>query len=297
LSKQDIPMSQPIRPRRSTLFIPADNHRALRKITPALAADCIIIDLEDAVSPSNKAGARAELAQVLADVDTGGRELLLRINAPDTEDYPLDVALISQLSIDGVVLPKVEQASDVQELASVLDDSLSIWVMLETARGVLAAPAICDAHQSIAGLMVGTQDLGLDLRLAPGAGDSDIIEHCLMQCALAARAAGIAIIDAVCPDFKDLDPLKHQCQQAISRGFDGKAAIHPAQLQIINDAFSPKAEQLEQARGLLAAWEQSQQAGDSLATYNGRMIEALHAEQAQQLLDKAKAIDTLHHKD
>ena len=287
-------MTQPPRPRRSVLFVPADNQRALQKITPSLAADCVIIDLEDAVSQANKASARAALPQLLAELDTGGRELLLRINACDDANYALDISLVASLAIDAVVLPKVEHAEQIAALAQALPDNVGIWAMVETARGVLNAPSICDAHPKLEGLMVGTQDLGLDLQLPPGAKSGEMIDHCLMQCLIAARAAGLAIVDAVCPEFKDLGPLREQCDKAVSRGFDGKSAIHPAQLAIINDCFSPDREQLDEAKAIVAAWDDAEAQGLSVATHHGRMIEGLHAVQARQLLAQADAISALH---
>ena len=287
-------MTQQPRPRRSVLFVPADNQRALQKITPNLAADCVIIDLEDAVSQANKASARAALPQVLADIDTGGRELLLRINACDDANYALDIALVASLTIDAVVLPKVEHAEQIEALAQALPDKVGIWAMVETARGVLNASSICDAHPKLEGLMVGTQDLGLDLKLPPGAKAGEMIDHCLMQCLIAARAAGLAAVDAVCPEFKDLGPLREQCDKAVSRGFDGKSAIHPAQLAIINDRFSPDQAQLDEAKAIVAAWDDAEAQGLSVATHNGRMIEGLHAVQARHLLAQADAISALH---
>lgn len=287
-------MTQPLRPRRSALFIPADNQRALQKITPSLAADCVIVDLEDAVSQANKASARTALLQFLAEIDTGGRELLLRINACDDANYALDIALVASLTIDAVVLPKVEHAEQIQALAQALPNNVGIWAMVETARGVLNVSSICDAHPKLSGLMVGTQDLGLDLKLPPGAKSGEMIDHCLMQCLIAARAGGLAVIDAVCPEFKDLGPLREQCDKAVSRGFDGKSAIHPAQLAIINDSFSPDGAQLDKATAIMAAWDDAEAQGLSVATLNGRMIEGLHAVQARQLLAQAEAISALH---
>lgn len=287
-------MPSSTRPRRSCLFIPADNQRALQKINAQLPADCIVIDLEDSVSQENKAPARAALPEFVANVDTGGRELLLRINCSDSFDYIEDLALAATLAIDAVVLPKVEQAEQIQQLAQALPGDKQVWAMIETARGVTRADAICSSHPKLAAMMVGTQDLGLDLQLRLGAQSSAIIDHCLIQCVLAARAAGIAAIDAVCPEFKDLDPLRAQCRSAVDKGFDGKAAIHPAQLLPINASFSPEPGQLDQARAILDAWQTACDQGLSITKLDGRMIEELHATQASLLLQRAAAIQQLH---
>lgn len=287
-------MNAPTRPRRSALFIPADNPRALQKIGPALAADCVIVDLEDAVSRANKAGARAALPALLAQIDRGGRELLLRVNAVDDPEHAADLALLPELDIDAVVLPKVEHAEQVRRLAQALPETVGVWAMVETALGVLEAREICAAHPRLQALMVGTQDLALDLQLQPNARTGAMIDHCLMQCVLAARAAGICAIDAVCPQFKDLEPLRWQCEQAVGFGFDGKSAIHPAQLALINDAFSADEAQLAQARAIVQAFEQAEAEGLSVANLDGRMIESLHAVQARQLLARAEAIAALH---
>ncbi|MGB0867817.1 MAG: HpcH/HpaI aldolase/citrate lyase family protein, partial [Granulosicoccaceae bacterium] len=243
------------RPRRSALFVPADNQRALQKIGPSMAADCVIIDLEDAVAKAKKAEARQRLPALLSELDTGGRELLIRVNATDDADHEPDLALVANLPVDGVVLPKVEQPTQVQALAKALPDHIRLWAMIETAQGVLSAAAICQAHSKLDAMMVGTQDLALDLKLQPNTSSSQMIDHCLMQCVLAARAAGMCAIDAVCPDFKDLDPLRIQCRKAVNLGYDGKSAIHPAQLEIINQSFSPSDEELNQARAIVHAWQ------------------------------------------
>jgi len=287
-------MSQSTRPRRSVLFVPADNQRALQKINPQLAADCIVIDLEDAVSNDNKGPARAALLQQVAQMDTGGRELLLRINSSDSVDYLEDVALAASLAIDAVVLPKVEHPEQVQQLAQALPADKKVWAMIETARGVINADAICSAHPKLAAMMMGTQDLGLDLQLRPGVNSSQIIEHCLMQCVLAARAAGIAAIDAVCPEFNDLEPLREQCRGAVARGYDGKSAIHPKQLMSINASFSPDPAQLDHAHAIMGAWQEAKAQGLSVAKLDGRMIEELHATQASLILQQAVAIANLH---
>lgn len=278
-------------PRRSALFVPADNARALKKIGPKLPADCFIIDLEDAVSLANKSAARAALGPMLSNLDTGGRELLLRINASDSFDYIEDLALAATLPISAVVLPKVESPAQVQQLAQSLHPDQCVWAMIETAKGVLQAEAICESHPKLDAVMVGTQDLGLDLQLPPGAGRSPIIEHCLMQCLLAAKAAGIAAIDSVCPDFKNLETLSQECRDAAARGFNGKAAIHPAQLLPINACFSPELLQLDRARAICDAWRVAEEQGLSVASLDGRMIEHLHFIQAESLLNRARAIE------
>ncbi len=287
-------MSQSIRPRRSALFVPADNQRALNKINPQLSADCIIIDMEDAVSVANKTSSREMLHKIMADIDTGGRQLLLRINSSGSFEYMQDVAVAASLPIDAVVLPKVEEAEQVQQLANSLPEDMRVWAMIETAKGVLNAANICRAHLKLEAMMVGTQDLGLDLQLRDNGSGSEIIEHCLLQCLLAARAGGLVAIDSVCPDFKNLDPLREQCRRAVGRGYDGKAAIHPAQLLPINACFSPNTGELGQAQAVIKAWNRANEEGKSVANLNGRMIEHLHVSQARMLLARAKEIAKLH---
>ena len=265
------------RPLRSALYIPAANARALEKAR-TLPCDAIIFDLEDAVSPARKDEARERLIQTLRHTDYGLRLRLVRVN--DETDMPA----LTDVPLDALVLPKVRSA----ELP---DSPHPLWVMMETAQAVLNAPAIA-AHPKVEGLIMGTNDLEQELHLRPRP-DRLGLAHALGACVLAARAAGKPILDGVHTAFRDTDALQVEAAQGLDLGFDGKTVIHPAQLDVVNEVFSPTPTEIDLARRQIAAHEAAERDGSAIAVVEGRIVEALHVNMARRTLALAEAIGKL----
>lgn len=290
-SKGDRIMTQDHRPLRSVLYIPGSKARALDKAR-GLAADAIIFDLEDAVSPAEKADARETLKAALAAGGYGQRTLLVRINALDTEWALDDLGAMAGLTFDAVLLPKVADAAAVSRLSSAmdaagLDAGISIWAMIETPQGVLNAAEI-GAHDRIAGFVLGTNDLAADLHIKGG--DRMAMMTALQMTVLGARATGVACIDGVYNAFKDDDGLAAECTQGRALGMDGKSLIHPAQLAIANSVFAPAPEAIDLARRQIEAFEA---ADTGVAVLDGKIVENLHVAAARRLLAQAAVIDAM----
>lgn len=278
------------RPYRSVLYIPAANQRAMDKAR-TLAADAIIFDLEDAVAPAEKPGARDLLRAALAQ-DYGGRARIVRINGFDTEWGRDDATFAAGLGdrADAVLVPKVSRPEDLDAVAAITGDT-PLWAMMETALGMLNAAAIA-AHPRLQGMVMGTNDLAKELgsrhrpdRLGMQAG--------LGLCLLAARAHGLVIVDGVFNAFKDEDGLRAECEQGRDMGFDGKTLIHPAQLDIANAAFAPTEAEIDLSRRQIAAYEAAIAEGKAVAVVDGRIVENLHVETARKTLARADAIAAL----
>ena len=278
-------MSQ-ARPLRSVLYIPGSKERALQKAC-TLPADAIIFDLEDAVAPDEKVAARATLAAALQSNDYGTRLKLVRINGLDTDWASGDLEAFAEAEIDGLLLPKVNSASDV-EAVSALAPGIALWAMVETARGVLNALEIAD-HPAMAGFVLGTNDLVKELyaKVDP---ERTAISASLQMALIAARAAGIACIDGVYNAFKDDDGLRREAEQGRAMGMDGKTLIHPAQLAIANEVFAPSEEETNLAERQIAAFEEVIANGSGVAVVDGKIVENLHVETARLTLAKARAI-------
>ena len=278
-------MSQ-ARPLRSVLYIPGSKERALQKAC-TLPADAIIFDLEDAVAPDEKEAARATLATALRSNDYGPRLKLVRINGLDTDWASGDLEAFAEADIDGLLLPKVNSASDV-EAVSALAPGIALWAMVETARGVLNALEIAD-HPAMAGFVLGTNDLVKELyaKVDP---ERTAISASLQMALIAARAAGIACIDGVYNAFKDDDGLRREAEQGRAMGMDGKTLIHPAQLAIANEVFAPSEEETNLAERQIAAFEEVVANGGGVAVVDGKIVENLHVETARLTLAKARAI-------
>ncbi|MDX1431581.1 MAG: CoA ester lyase [Gammaproteobacteria bacterium] len=288
-----MPASGPIRARRSLLFVPASNARALDKAR-TLPVDVVIMDLEDAVAPERKAEARAQLAAELGRGGYGQRERVVRVNAIDGTVGAEDLACVARLPLDAVLLPKVETDATVRAAAAALDRAgapanLPLWIMIETPAGVLEARAICAASPRLACVVMGTSDLARDLR-QPHTPDRVGLVPALLWCVLAARAAGLDIVDGVHLDLRDDDGLERACRQGRALGFDGKTLIHPAQIAACHRAFTPSTEEIDAARCVLDAWHDARARGDGVAVVNGRLVEALHVEEARRTLALAEAI-------
>lgn len=272
--------------RRSVLFVPANNRRALAK-AQALSSDVVVIDLEDAVAADEKQQLREELGNLIAAHNFGHRQLWVRINAVDTPIGHDDLRAVARLPVDGVVLPKVENPEDVHRTGILLGDAKRLIIMIETPRGVLAAAETLSAHPQVAATLLGTQDLSAALRLPSPQPDRRSLQYTMQATLMAARAAGIQAIDSVNADFRKLDALGAECAEARLFGFDGKAAIHPSQLETINTAFSVTENEIARAKAVITCFEQAIANGDSVASLDGQMIEALHARAAQLVLARS----------
>ena len=277
------------RPYRSVLYIPASKERALDKAT-TLPVDAVIFDLEDAVSPDEKASARATLKTALADKDYGARLRIVRINSLETEWGHADAEALRDMDCDAVLLPKVDGPAQLDALAAITGD-LPIWAMMETPRGMLNAAAIA-AHPRMAGFVMGTNDLAKDLQTRFRADRLPLLSA-LSLCLLAAKAEGITIVDGVYNAFKDDEGLRAECEQGRDMGFDGKTLIHPAQVAIANAAFAPSEAEVDLAERQIVAFEAAEAEGQGVAVLDGKIVENLHVVTARQTLAKAKAIEAL----
>jgi len=290
-SKKDLPMNLTTHPYRSVLYIPASKERALDKAR-GLACDAIIFDLEDAVAPEAKTEARQTLAAALREGGFGKRAKIVRINALTTEWGNEDVRVLRDAGADIFLLPKVNTPTDVDALADMLGPAMPIWVMMETPVSVFNAREIA-AHAQVTGLVTGTNDLTKDLgcRMRP---DRLPLLCALQMIVMAARAArGVVAIDGVYNRFRDGDGLKAECEQGRDLGFDGKTLIHPAQIDVTNTAFAPTQSEIDLAERQIAAFEDSQGAGQGVAVVDGQIVENLHVVAAKRMLAKARAISDM----
>ncbi|MDK8872116.1 CoA ester lyase [Paracoccus sp. SSJ] len=275
------------RPYRSVLYIPAANARAMEK-AQTLAADAIIFDLEDAVAPAEKVGARELLARALQ-ADYGGRARIVRINGMDTEWGEGDARAFA-VGADAVLVPKVSRGADLDRVAALVPDT-PLWAMMETAEGMLNAAEIA-AHPRLQGMVMGTNDLAKELNSRFRADRLPMMAG-LGLCLLAARAHGRVIVDGVFNAFKDEEGLRAECEQGRDMGFDGKTLIHPAQLAVANEVFAPSEAEVDLARRQIEAFDEAQAQGKGVAVVDGRIVENLHVETARATLAKAAAIAEL----
>jgi len=259
-------------PPRSALYMPASNARAIEKAR-SLAADMIILDLEDAVKPGLKDEARVAAVEAM-EAGFGERLSAIRLNAIGTPWHMSDIAAVQHAACDLVVLPKVESAEVAARVAELVEKPL--LVMIETPKGVLAAPQIA-AADGVAGLLVGANDLANELRLPPASGRA-AMSMALQTIVMAARAAGVWVLDSVYNDLANADGLDAECREGRALGFDGKTLIHPNQIDIANAAFMPDASEIEDARALVAA------ASGGAERFRDRMIETMHVDMAKRLL-------------
>lgn len=288
-------MDHVLRPRRSMLYMPGSNARALEK-GRGLPCDAIILDLEDAVAPDAKLQARAQILAALADGGYGHRELIVRTNAPDSEWGWADLEAIAPSSAHGVLLPKVEDPALVREAddrltAAGANDAMALWCMMETPRGVLRAAEIAAASPRLAGFVLGTNDLALELHCAQTP-DRQPFMTSFGLCLLAARAHGLAVIDGVYIDLDDMAGFEAACRQGRALGFDGKSLIHPKTIETANRVFGPGDEELEWARRIVTAYEKGRAAGQAVIVVDGRMIEDLHVREANRLIAMAANLDS-----
>ncbi len=281
------------RPRRSMLFMPASNARALEK-AKGLPADGLIFDLEDAVAPEAKAEARTQAAAAVASGDYGGRDLVVRINGLDTAWWRDDLKAVVPNHPFAILIPKVESPDAIHKVEEEItwhsaNPDMEIWAMIETPKGFLNAGEIATASDRLTTWVVGTNDLVKDLR-AKHTRDRQPVITALGLALLHARANDLTILDGVYSNFRDEDGFAFECGQAKDLGFDGKTLIHPAQVEVANSTFAPSAEELTLARRMLEAFDEAKAAGKGVAVLDGRMIEELHLVEARRMVAMAEAI-------
>jgi len=289
-------MSQTVRPRRSALYMPGANTRALEKAR-TLPADALIFDLEDAVAPEAKEAARTNVVLAAESKAYGKREIAIRCNGLGTPWGEADIEAIAKSGADAILVPKVESAAQVTHVVSLLDTAgaptdMAVWAMMETPKGILRAEEIAGSHPRLGLFVLGTNDLVKDMRARHTPMRLPMVTA-LGIGMLAARAHGLAILDGVYNDIQDTAGFRAVCQQGLEMGFDGKTLIHPSQVEPCNEIFAPSAAELEMAGKIVAAFKAAQAEGKGVVTVDGRMIENLHVEQAERALALASAIKEL----
>jgi citrate lyase subunit beta / citryl-CoA lyase len=284
------------RPRRSVLYMPGSNPRALEKARE-LPADVLILDLEDSVAPDAKAQGRENIVKALK-TGFGDREVLVRINGLDTRWWVDDLDAVIGGRPDAVLVPKISDPAQLQDLAARLvdmgtDPHVRVWAMMETPlaminAGQIAAAAL-DSETRLAGFVMGTNDLAKDTRARLVSGRAPMLPW-LMTCVAAARAFGLDILDGVYNDLGNAEGFVEECKQARDLGFDGKTLIHPRQIEPCNDAFSPSPEEVEAARKMIAAFDLPENKDKGVIALEGRMVERLHADMGRRTVAIADAI-------
>jgi len=284
------------RPRRSVLYMPSSNERALEK-AKTLPVDALILDLEDAVAPDAKDAARENACAAARSGEYGRRELTIRVNGLGSRWHDADLAEAAAAGPDAIVVPKVNSADEVRALVAAMEaagvpDHTRLWAMVETPVAVLHAEEIARASDRLACLVLGTNDLYKEIgaTFAPGRA---AVQTSLQLVLLAARAAGVTVVDGVFNDVKDADGFLAEASQGRELGFDGKTLIHPGQVEPANEVFAPDAAQVDDARAVIAAFEAAEAEGRGVATLNGRLIESLHVDTARKVLATADAIAAL----
>ena len=283
------------RPRRSVLYMPAANERALEKAKD-IQADALIFDLEDAVAPDSKEVAREQACAAAASSEYGNRELTIRCNGLDTPWGKDDVLAAAAAGPAAVVIPKVDGSSYLDEISELLNQggapsSTQIWAMVETPIGILHVEEIA-RHERMSVMVMGTNDMAKELRASITADRQALLPY-LAMCLLSARAAGVAILDGVYNDIKDESGFKDVCVQGAEMGFDGKTLIHPNQVAPTNEIFSPSLDELDFHRRIIEEFEAAEKEGRGVLTVDGKMIENLHVDEARRALAVADAIAAL----
>ena len=285
-----------LRPRRTLLYMPGANARALEKAR-GLNADGFIFDLEDAVAPDAKEMARAQVCNAVRDGGYRGRELVIRVNALNTPWGAADVEAAAAVKPDAILLHKVESKEHIQALAALIEqygdlEETAIWAMIETPRGVLRAHEIAAFHPRLTCFVMGTSDLVKDLHAAHTPMRLPVL-YSLSQSLLAARAEGLAILDGVYLDIHDEVGFHESCLQGKELGFDGKTLIHPKQVDAANSVFAPSPDDIDHATRLIAAYDEAMAQGKAVALLDGKLVENLHVEEARRLVSLAKTIEIL----
>ena len=289
-------MTATIRPRRSVLYVPGSNPRALEKAR-TLQADALILDLEDAVAPDAKETARRQVLDALAAGGYGRREVLVRVNGLESEWGHDDVAAVAASGADAILLPKVESVETIRDLEALLAGceapaGMVIWCMIETPLGVLHAEEIARASPRLGGYVMGTSDLAKDLHCLHTPDRLPVLTS-LSLCILAARAHGLAILDGVHLDLDDDEGFAASCRQGLELGFDGKTLIHPRTIDTANTVFAPSADELDWSERIIAAHSEAAREGRGVVVVDGRLVENLHIENARRILSLAAMITEL----
>lgn len=284
------------RPRRSVLYMPGSNARALEKAR-GLAADGLILDLEDAVSPDAKDVARAQVCDAVRQGGYGGRELLVRVNGLGTPWGYADVAAAAACGAHGILIPKVESADMVRQVEAIMlangaPADMAIWCMMETPKGMLRAEEIAQASPRMGGFVMGTSDLAKDLHCAHTALRLPMITS-LGLCLLAARAYGLAVIDGVHLDLNDEAGFAEHCRQGLELGFDGKTLIHPKTIDAANTVFAPSTKDIDWSKTIIAAHAAAAAEGKGVVVVDGKLVENLHVENAKRIVVLAEQIALL----
>ncbi len=286
-------MSQINRPRRSVLYMPGSNARALDK-AKSIPSDALILDLEDAVAPDAKDIARTQVCAAARSGEYGWREIAIRINGLDTPWGEADLKAAAAAGPDAILVPKIVGAAMIRDLAERIHaagapEHTVLWAMMETPSGLLHADEIAGAHPRLRLLVMGTNDLAKELHATHVPGREPLLTG-LGIALLAARAHGLVAIDGVYNDIKDEEGFAAECAQGVRLGFDGKTLIHPSQVEPCNAAWAPDAAELDHARRVIVAFEAAAGEGKGVATVDGRMIENLHVENARRALALAEAL-------
>lgn len=281
----------PARPRRSALYMPAGNPRAIEKAR-GLACDVVILDMEDSVAPDAKPAARDLAVAAVAEGGFGRRELVVRVNGLDTPWGEADLAAVAAGAVrpDAVLAPKVSTPGDVAAYAGRLPEGVALWIMVETCASLFALDALAAAGGPLAALVIGSNDLVKEMRCRADA-ERRPLQAALSLTVAAGRARGLTVLDGVWNDIADLDGLEHQCRQGVEFGFDGKTLIHPDQIAAANRAFAPEPDEVAWARTVAAAFDSPENRGKGVLRVEGRMVERLHLEQALRLLEIAAALE------
>jgi citrate lyase subunit beta/citryl-CoA lyase len=279
-----------VRVLRSALYMPSSNARALEKAR-TIPADAVIFDLEDAVAPEAKESARDAACAAVTSGAYGRRTLTLRCNGLDTPWGRADLAAAAAAGPDAVVLPKVSGRAHLDEVAEVTGPDVRLWAMVETPAAVFAVREIA-AHPQVDVLVIGTNDLAKELRAALVPGRVPLLPH-LARILLAAREAGVDVLDGVYNDVRDLDGFEAECRQGAEMGFDGKTLVHPAQVEVANRVWAPDEAEVEHARRVIAAFEEAAREGRGVVTVDGRMVENLHVDNARRVIVTADAVAAL----
>jgi citrate lyase subunit beta/citryl-CoA lyase len=286
-----------VRPRRSVLYMPGSNSRALEKARE-LPADALILDLEDAVAPEAKAQARDNIVAALK-TGFGDREVMVRINGLDTRWWVDDLNAVIAAKPDAILVPKISEPNQLEDLAARFvdlhaDHNVRVWAMMETPLAMLNAQRIAaaalDSETRLSGFVMGTNDLAKDTRARLVPGRAPMLPW-IMTCIAAARAYGLSILDGVYNDLGNAEGFVDECKQARDLGFDGKTLIHPRQIEPCNEVFSPSADEVALARKMIAAFELPENANKGVVQVDGKMVERLHAEMAKQTVAIADAIE------
>jgi citrate lyase subunit beta/citryl-CoA lyase len=287
-----------IRPRRSVLYMPGSNTRALEK-AKTLPVDGVILDLEDAVAPDAKEKARAQVMQVVRAGGFGHREVVIRLNALDTPWFAHDFEAAIAARPDAILVPKISTAEQIEMIGTRLldthaDHHVRLWAMIETPAAIFNIRALAaeaeDSESRLAGFVIGTNDLAKETRARLVPGRAPMLSW-LSACVLAAHAYGIDVLDGVYNDIADTAGFAAECAQGRDMGFDGKTLIHPSQVEPCNTAFSPSAEESAQARKIIAAFDRPENHGKGVVQIDGRMVERMHADIARRTVAIAEAIE------